>query len=272
LRLPLPFGRDEGSPGREAISELAMRPVLFLASLLAAAACVHESSDVLPVSTTAEGQRSTIPAAAEAARRDQGFVRFIQAIPDVASADLYAGDMRVFTSAAYGTVTPFKEIPEGLYEFKARPAGQEMAVALAEEHEHIDEGEHNTVVAFRKANDAKASMKVFEDELTPPKAGTAKVRLINASPDAGELEAYTPGSEKAVIDDVNFGDKSKYAEIKPLTGKVAIHREHEKTPLYELPTTTFDAGKVYTIVVLGWAKGSPSSLRTLVIEDRFGTP
>jgi len=29
---------------------------------------------------------------------------------------------------------------------------------------------------------------------------------------------------------------------------------------------------VYTIVVLGWAKGSPSSLRTLVIEDRFGTP
>lgn len=249
-----------------------MRSVFFLSSLLAATACVHESSDVLPVSTTAGGQNSTVPASAEAARRDAGFVRFVQAIPDLATADLFADDMRIFTSVAYATVTPFREVPEQSYAFRVRPAGQEMAVPLAEEHERIGEGSHHTVVAFRKTNEGKADIEAFDDELTTPKAGMAKVRVINASPDAGELDAYTPGAEKAMVDGVDFGESSKYAEIKPMSGRIAIHREDEKTPLVELPTTTYDAGKVYTIVVLGWSKGSPPSLRTIVVEDRFGSP
>ena len=247
------------------------RPLLFSAILLAPA-CASESNEMLPVSTSAAGKTSSAPASSEAARRDNGFVRFVQAIPDVASVDVYANDMRIFTTVSYGSVSAFKELPDADYTFRLRSAGEEMAVPMAIGDDDIDAGEHFTVVAIRKADSAKAELCVFEDDLVPPKTGSAKVRVINASPDAGEIDLYLPGAEKPLFAGVDFEKATGYEEMKPMVGQLAVHREDEKTKLVELPITSFDAGKVYTVIVLGWTHGVANTARAVVVEDRFGTP
>ena len=243
-----------------------------LGALALVTACASESEDVLPVSTEAGGQTSRVPAAAEAARRDSGFVRLVHAIPEVPSVDCYADDMKVLSNVAYATITAFHELPEESYDFRIRPAGQNLAVPLAEEGEGIDEGKHYTLVAFRQKKEGKANLTVFADDLTPPKAGFAKLRVINASPDAGELDVFLPGAEKAVFTDVDFEEATGYENVKPMTGRVQLNREDETTALANVPTTTFDTGKVYTLVVVGWAGGAPVPMRTIIVEDRFGSP
>jgi len=248
------------------------RCFLFLSPLLLAPACASEPNEMLPVSTTTEGTVSSVPASAAAARRSNGFVRFVQAIPDVASVDVYANDMRIFTNADFASVTPFLELPDEDYTFRIRVAGQEMAVPMAVGDEEVDSGRHYTIVAIRKPDSAKAELQVFEDDLVPPKAGSATVRLINASPDAGELDLYTPGAEKPLFSSVDFEDATGYEAIKPMVGRLNVHREDEKASLVELPITSFDSGKVYTVIVLGWTRDSPKVTRAVVVEDRFGTP
>jgi hypothetical protein len=248
------------------------RKVLTILSASFLAACVNESDQVLPVSTTSEGMTTRAPAAAEAARRDQSFVRFVHTIPDVVAVDVYADDMRLFTSVPYGMVTPFKEVPDEGYTIRIRPAGQDMAVPMAEEKEGLGEGRHYTIAAFRKEKEGKAEIAVFNDRLTPPDPGTAKLRVINASPDVGEIDVFTPGADDSVLSDVDYMESTDYAEIKPMSGKLLLHREDEKTVLLEAPPSSFDAGKVYTLILLGWSRGAPPDLKTIVVEDRFGIP
>jgi hypothetical protein len=249
-----------------------MRRPLILTMFLLAPACASESNEMLPVSTTAEGTVSKVPASADAARRQNGFVRFVLAIPDVASVDVYANDMKLFTSAGYASVTPFRELPDEDYTFRIRIAGQDMSVPIAVGDEDVDAGEHYTVVAIRKVDSAKAELYVFSDKLVAPKAGSAKLRLINASPDAGELDLYTPGSKDPLFSGVDFEKATSYEEIKPMVGQLDVHREDEKTSLFELPINSFDAGKVYTVIVLGYMRSTSAANRAVVVEDRFGSP
>jgi hypothetical protein len=245
--------------------------VLLLAVSLAPA-CASESNEMLPVSTTAAGSSSTATSSVDAKRRDNGFVRFVQAIPDVSTVDVYANDMRIFTSASYGTVTPYRELGETDYTFRIRPAGQEMAVPMAVGEEDVDAGRHYTVIAIKKSGSTDSEMKLFDDDLVPPKAGAANLRIINASPDAGELDLYTPGAEKPLFSGVDFEESTDYETIKPMVGRLTVRREDEKAALIELPITSFDAGKIYTVIVFGWAGAVPPAPRAIVVEDRFGAP
>jgi hypothetical protein len=64
----------------------------------------------------------------------------------------------------------------------------------------------------RKAGAAEAVLEVFEDKLEPPKPGSVKLRLINASPDAGELDLFTPGAETPLFAGVDYQHATDYAE------------------------------------------------------------
>jgi hypothetical protein len=245
---------------------------LLLCALSLAPACAGESDELMPVSTMSGDEASSVPSSADAARRSDGFVRFVQAIPDVASVDVYANDMRIFSGAAYGTVTAFRELPDASYTFRIRGAGDDMAVPMAVGDEGVTAGRHYTVVAIRKSDSAKARLVVFADELVPPAAGMAMLRLVNASPDAGELDLYTPGAEKPLFSDVDFEKATAYEQITAMVGQLDVRREDEKSSLILLPATSFEAGKVYTVIVLGWTHGAKNGARAVVVEDRFGAP
>jgi hypothetical protein len=195
-----------------------------------------------------------------------GFVRFVQAIPGVLNVDVYANDMRIFSNAAYGLVTAFRELPERATRCIRGAGDTAVPMALGERGRF---GRHYTVVTIRKPGKVKADP-VKADDLVPPKAGMSS-RLINVAPDAGEL-TFTPGAEKPLFSGIDFEKATAYAEITAMVGQLAVHREDEKSALREVPSTSFDSGKVYTVIVLGGTRDAPNATRALVVEDRFGTP
>src|SRR5262245_61765330 len=159
--------------------------VLFLA-----AACSRESNQTQQVTTTTEKGTSTAPPANEVQKRDNALIRVVHAIPKAPALDFFADDQKAFDNVHFGKVTPYRELPDKLrLNFKIWNAGQENGQPLAENSETVGSGNHYTVIAFPDS-DGHPTLTVVNDDLKPPDPHKAKVRFINASPDAGEVDVY----------------------------------------------------------------------------------
>lgn len=231
------------------------------------AACQQESASNLPVTTTSPAGQSTAPSAAAAENRDAALVRVVHAIPAGSTIDVFADDHRVFDSLAFKTVTPYREIDGQRYTFRLRPAGMDKAEPLASNTEGITDGKHYTVFAVPGADDEAASLRVVADNHAMPAPGKARVRVVHASGDAGEFDVYAAGRNDVLFDGVDFQAVTDYDEIDPLTGSLELRPEGDSNVMLSVPNVRLDAGKTYTIVVVGRVRTAPK-LEAFVIEDQ----
>jgi len=235
------------------------------------ASCSRESSQTKPVTTTTEKGASTSAPANEVQKRDNTLVRVVHAIPKGPAVDFFADDQKAFDNVGFRKVTPYKEFPDKLrLTFKIRTAGQDGSQPLAENSEMTGSGNHYTVVAFPDSN-GQPALTVVNDDLTPPDSHKAKVRFINASPDAGEVDLYPRAGKDALFGGVNFRSEAGYREVDPMNTTLEVRPDGKKNVLLAIPHASLEAGKIYTIVLAGRAKGG-NKLEAITIEDEFGSP
>lgn len=243
----------------------AIMPLLAVLLTLTVA-CSREASQDRSVKTSTEAGSSTAPASSDAAKRDKALVRVVHAMPAQPAVDAFAGDSRTFSNVTYKTVTPYTELADDRLQLTLKPTGQ--ASALAENSENFAGGKHYTVLAIpTSSEDPKPSLKVVADDLTPPTAGKARVRVINASPDVGDIDVYTMNNADKLFGGVNFKSEAGYTEISPTTTVVEFRPEGKKQPLLMLPQFSFEPDKTYTIVVLGRVRNN--QLEAITVEDQF---
>lgn len=247
---------------------MTVRMVVALAALLLAAACSSEPNQNQPVTTTTNTGTTNAPPASEVKQRGNALVRVVHAVPGGASVDVFADDTKVFTSIAYKTASPYKEVSGERHTFRIRPAGQDTAQPLAENSEGLSDGKHYTVVAWA-GNDGKPALYIVNDDLVPPSSGKAKVRIIHASPDAGEVDVYAKEGNKKLFGGVNALKETSYSEFEPMSGTLEVRPEGKNNAVLTIPNVKFDAGDTYTIVVLGKAQGTPK-LEAMIVEDKLG--
>jgi hypothetical protein len=76
-------------------------------------------------------------------------VRIINASPADVSLDIWAGDSAAFKGVAFKQATPYREIPDNLFDFQIKSASS--AEPLAQNRENLHDGEHYTIVAHNGA-------------------------------------------------------------------------------------------------------------------------
>jgi hypothetical protein len=244
---------------------------LIFGVLFLVAACSRESNQTQQVTTTTEKGTSTAPPAKEVQTRDNVLIRVVHAIPKGPAVDLFADDQKAFDNVHFGKVTPYREIPDKLRaNFTIRITGQANSQPLAENSETIGSGNHYTVIAFPDS-DGHPTLTVVNDDLKPPDSHKAKVRFINASPDAGEVDVYPRTGKDALFDGVNFKSEAGYREVDPMRTTLEVRPEGKKNVLLTIPNTSLEAGKIYTIVLAGRTKAG-QKLEAFTIEDELGTP
>jgi hypothetical protein len=247
--------------------QLKLRMVFALTVLLALTACSSESNQNQPVTTTTNTGTSNAPPASEVKQRGNALVRVIHAIPGGPSVDVFADDAKVFTGIAFKTTTPYKEISAERHTFRIRTAGQDTAQPLAENSEGLSDGKHYTVVAWADT-DGKPALYVVDDDLVPPSSGKAKVRVIHASADAGEVDVYAREGNKKLFGGVNPLKATSYSEFDPMSGTIELRPAGKSNAVLTIPNARFNAGDIYTIVVVGKAKGTPK-LEAMIVEDKL---
>jgi hypothetical protein len=180
--------------------------------------CNKESKQTAPVASESGGAASKAPESGEAANKnDQALVRVIDAAPDAAPLEVIADKNPVFTRVEYKEVTPYKALPANFDDFAVKPAGEDVATPLAENSESIMSGRHYTVVIFpEKDAEKKVALEVISDDLQPPSAGKARVRVINAAAGTDDIEVHLRGQNEALFNDVDFKEAIAYKEVDPV--------------------------------------------------------
>lgn len=243
--------------------------IAVLALGLAACNNGRSTADTPITTTTPEGQ-SAAPSSAEAAARDRALVRVVHAVPAGAPVDVYADDVRVFDAVEYKAVTPYREVPGERASFIVRPAGTPQSEPLAKNSEGLDDGEHYTVFAVPD-DGSGAELLVVKDQQSLPPSGKARLRVVNATGDGGDIDVVAAGRDEALVGGVNRETVSDYETIDPVAGTLTVRPDGKRQALVTLRDVTFDAGKSYTVVVVGRG-GSSSRVEAIVIQDEAAGP
>jgi hypothetical protein len=237
--------------------------------LLLAAACSSEPKQTQPVTTKTDNGNSTAPPAREVKQRDKALVRVINTVPGSVSVDVFADDQKVFESVAFRNVTPYKELSDDRHSFRVRQAGHDTTQPVAENSKDLIGGKHYTIVVMPDTND-KTAVDVVNDNITDPAADKALVRVIHASPDAGDVDVIDKQGDKKLFSGLNFQKGTSYMVLNPMRTTLEMRQEGQDKAIVTLPNANFEKGKFYTIVVTGHAKGMPK-LQTLMVEDQLST-
>ncbi|HEY8224185.1 MAG TPA: DUF4397 domain-containing protein [Pyrinomonadaceae bacterium] len=248
-------------------NQLRTQSVLALVALLLVAGCSRESNQNQSVTTTTNSGTSSAPPATEVKQRGNALVRVIHAVPGGAALDFFADDKKLFTGIGYKSTSPYEEVSGERHSFRIRPTGQDTAQPLAENSEGLSDGRHYTVIAMADAN-GKSAISIYDDDLVPPSAGKAKVRVIHASADAGEVDVYAKQGNKKLFGGVNALSQASYTEVDPMTATLEVRPEGQNNAVLTIPNAKFNAGDTYTIVLTGKAKGAPK-LEAMVIQDKL---
>jgi hypothetical protein len=233
------------------------------ALLIMGAACSRETSEKASVTSSGDG-KGTAPASAEVKKEDQALVRFVNATPS--SKDLAFGATTPFSNVKAGDATEYMSLPAKRNDFKLYVNG-DNSKTVATDSEGLDAGKHYTVVAETE-KDGTFTLKNIADDLTPPKAGNAKVRVINLDPAVKDVDLYSSITKSAIVTGVGLDHATNYENIEPTDGSLDIRNTASKKDDQPVKDLEMQAGKLYTILVFGDKNGK---LKVKTIEDVFNT-
>jgi hypothetical protein len=228
-----------------------------------AAGCDRTDTTNAAVKSTSPAGTSAAPSSNSAKHRDEALMRVVHAAPSGSNVDLFAGDLLLFDGLSFKSVTPYRAIDGQRYAFALRPAGMTRANPLASNTEDLKDGDYYT--AFAMPGDGHPNLRIVNDHLDSPASGKARLRVVHAGGDAGKIDLRVPGASDALFDDVDYEAVTDYRDVAPLDGAIQIFGDQPSTVLTSV-NAHFEAGRFYTLVIVGSAKANPK-LEAFLIED-----
>jgi hypothetical protein len=190
-----------------------------------------------------------LPSSARAA--DDGLLRLAHLSPDTPAVDVYVDSVadpaagQVFPAVGYGTVSDYLPVPAGTYAVSMRSAGADAAEPpVLSTTVEVGAGSARTVAGVGPFADL--GLEVLQDDLTPPPAGSSRLRVIAAAAGAPTLDVAVPGGPP-VAAGLAFADTSGYVDVPAGTTALTV-TPGGGTPT-ELPVEP-TAGSVYSVLVL----------------------
>jgi uncharacterized protein DUF4397 len=193
-----------------------------------------------------------------------GYVRLAHLSPDTPKVDVYlskVGDasfaQQVFQHVGYGLMSKYLALPVGTYAVAMRTEGApESDPPVLTTQVTVQDGGAYTVAGVGKFSGL--GLKVFNDDLSRPADGKAKVRVIQASVTAPVLDVEL-GDGTPVAKGVSFASTTNYQVVNPGTWTLKLK------PTGSSSTTTLGCdlagGSVYSLLVLDGPNGLSLELR-----------
>jgi len=116
--------------------------------------------------------------------------RVVNLTNDVASIDTYAGSTKGFTAVAADSVSDYATIAVNSYTLKVTAAGDTTSVLASTFTFSPSKDKNYTAVATGRNGTARLVTLLDDEDTTNVVENTSRVRVYNASPDAGSLDVY----------------------------------------------------------------------------------
>jgi hypothetical protein len=254
------------SPAKPISNIQAITAAVLICSL-AAIACDRAETRTAPVTTSTPAGSSTAPSAAAASSRKEALVRVVHAIPFGSAMDVYAGDLLAFDAVGFKSVTTYRALDGKRYAFSLRPAGMTNAKPLATNTEGLENGRYYSVFAL-PGDGRSAQLRVVGDDLDRPANGKSRLRVVHGGDGLDSVDIRTSGANTELLTGVKLRDVTGYQDVDAFNGTIEVRTGD--TAVLLLPTAHLEAGRFYTMVIVGNARGSPP-LEAFIIEDHVSS-
>jgi hypothetical protein len=227
---------------------------------------------ILAIATAALALVALPAAPAVAASPSTGWVRVAHLSPDTKSVDVrlvaLSGGSKVLRidDVSYGAVSKYWTLPVGSYAVAMRPAGAtEDSTPVVQTSVDVRSGGASTVAVFGANADLRT--RIIRDTLSLPKAGNARVRVVQASTDSTPVTVTTNGGA-AVVSDAATTTVSPYKTVRAGRWTLSASQGSDRT------STTIDlaAGQIASVFVLDDAEGGIVLRRVLDSASVGGVP
>lgn len=210
------------------------------------------------------------PPGQQVAAQDAGTdatVRFVHASPGTPEVDVIVDGTPVVQGLAFGAATEYAALPSGDHQVQVVPAGQDAAQAVIDTTVTAEGGEAYIVAVTGAGEDLEAQVReVNLDALDP---GRARVRMINAVPDGGDVSVAVAGGD-TWFDGVGFMDDTDYQEVDAGAYDLELRVADSEEPAFTASGVQIETGTVYDIFALGQV--SDSSLALLPVATQVSRP
>jgi len=222
---------------------------LTLLATLAVSAC-NNDDDVTAPATTAE-------------------LRVVHASPDAPNVDVLVDNTAALTNVAYKAASTYLQVPSGSRNLKIRATG--TTTVVIDQTATLNQGSAYTVIATGRV--ASIAPLVLTDDQTSPAAGNVRLRLVHASPAAGNVDIYVNAPTADIttatptLANVAFRVASNYLEVPAGTYRVRITPAGTKTVAIDVNNVALTAGQVRTAVAVD-APGGGAPLSAILLADK----
>lgn len=202
-------------------------------------------------------------------------LRAVHAAPDAPSVDIYVDDSVVAEAVAFGTATGYLNVPGGEHRIRIVPTGAPADDAVVELTDDFDEGRPYVIVAAGTEDGVEGN--VYDLDLGPLASASARVRVIHAAADAGDVDVVVTGGP-TLYEGVAFGDATDYAVIDAATYDLEARSSESEDVAVAVQGLMLDGGMVYDVVALGSVEAGTLQLLPLVTpaiatgDAAVGTP
>ena len=171
----------------------------------------------------------------------------------------------VASGLAYPTATAFSQQTPGGYTIHVEPAG--TTATLINLPVVFQPGESYTFIAAEASFASPSLAPIFlTDDNSAPSTGQMKLRVVNASPDVGNVDVYVvaPGKNlqgvTPTFSNLGFQAASSYQNLAPGNYEIYFTVAGQKTILIDSGALTFHAGQIRTVVALDATGGYTSTM------------
>jgi uncharacterized protein DUF4397 len=165
---------------------------------------------------------------------------------------------------AYPTATDYTQEAPGGYTVHVEPAG--TTATLINQPVVFQPGTSYTFIAAEAAFASPSLAPIFlTDDNSAPSSGQMKLRVVNSSPDVGNLDVYvvSPGKNlqgvSPTISNLGFQSATSYQSLAPGNYEIYFTAVGQKTILIDSGALTFHAGQIRTVVAFDATGGYTST-------------
>jgi hypothetical protein len=207
-------------------------------------------------------------------------VRVVHASPGSPAVDVYVNGSAATTNLAFAAATEFLIVPSGdSTKVQVTATGASLDNAVIDETVTLDPGQAYELIATGPLSDIKLSQTRLD--LTPLPDGQARVRLINASPDAGSVDLGVKDGDN-IFTGADFRTITDYKVVDAASLTLDAKKAGDNQVLAE-GVVDVKAATVYEVILMGQSKdqtltisaiSAPASVRTgsVATPSAQGTP
>ena len=201
-----------------------------------------------------------MPAAAQEVAEADATLRVIHASPGAPDVDVLLDGQPLLEGFAYGTASEYAPLTPEEHRIQVVPAGQTADAAVVDETLGAEPGQAYLLAVYGLLNDIGGA--IYDVDLSEIEPGNARVRLLNLSPDAGEIDLLETGGDEW-FGNVALGEVSDYRDVAPGTYSADIRGEDDRI-LQTVTELAIDEASVHTFVVLGQLADDSLEVQALI--------